>query len=98
VETNGALFGVWEEWLALYVDHCRARLSSAEQRELAGALDRGVSNTQQLARLVPEKVAEEGRWLVDFLAGVDDPVVREALVVEAAARLTMPGDGTRWAT
>jgi hypothetical protein len=95
VETNGAAFGVWEEWLSLYVDHRRARLNSSERRELAGALDRGVSNTQQLARLVPGKVAEGGRWLVDFLAGVDDPVVRGALVVEAVARLKMPGGGTR---
>src|SRR5262249_9845934 len=60
-----------------------------------GRLDRGVRDTQELAGLVPERVASEGRWLVDFLAGVDDPVFHNALLVEAVARLGKPGQGTR---
>jgi hypothetical protein len=90
VATNGAVSGVWEEWLSHYIHHCRARLSRAEQAELAAALHRGVRNTQELAKVVREPVASEGRWLVDFLAGVDDPVVHDALVAEAVARLRRP--------
>jgi hypothetical protein len=80
-------FHLWTEWLSHYLERCQQLLRARERRELAGALRRGVSSTVALSQTVGERTATEGRWLVDFLVGVEDPVLRGALTAEAVARL-----------
>ena len=80
-------FTVWTDWLSHYLERCQRILSVKERAELAGALRRGVSSTIALSQTVSARTAAEGRWMVEFLVGIDDPVLRGALTAEAVARL-----------
>ena len=78
---------VWGEWLSLYLDHYRRTLHPEEAGELASLLERGVKLTAALEAAASARVAAEGRWLVEFLARVEDQHVREVLVTDAVLRL-----------
>ena len=80
-------FHLWTEWLSHYLERCQRILRARERQELAGALHHGVGSTVALSQTVGERTAREGRWLVDFLVGVEDPALRGALAAEAVARL-----------
>ena len=77
---------LWSDWLRLYLDHCRERLSARELTELADALQSGV-NGAELSQKVSMRTAAEGRPLVDFVASSSDVEIRGALLREAVARL-----------
>jgi hypothetical protein len=80
-------FTVWTDRLSHYLERCQRILNVTERSELAGALRRGVSSAIALSQTVSARTAAEGRWMVDFLVGVDDPVLRGALTAEAVALL-----------
>jgi hypothetical protein len=79
---------LWAEWLSMYLEHCRRKLTAAQLAELVDALPRVVTGGVRLETIVSERTAAEGRWLVDFLARVEDQRLRAALLAEAVARLT----------
>jgi hypothetical protein len=58
---------LWSDWLRLYLDHCRERLSARELTELADALQSGVSGVE-LSQKVSMRTAAEERRLIDFVA------------------------------
>jgi hypothetical protein len=78
---------VWVEWLEHYLGDCRAHMSTPQLNELASALARGVINADRLTRTVSARTAEGGRALVDFLAGIDHPDLRESLRLRAMTGL-----------
>lgn len=78
---------IWDECLSLSVEHCSHAPRQQEICELAGAVERGASDSGSVRRLVSRRAADEGRWLVDFLAGVRDPHTHQRLVAETIARL-----------
>jgi hypothetical protein len=78
---------IWREWLSLYLDHCRRKLSPRELADLAAALRRGALDSATLGRAVGEQAAREVRGLGDFLGSVADARRRQALVADAVVQL-----------
>ena len=75
---------VWYQWLAIYLEHCRQTLSPDELDALASALHDAVANPASLSRRVSHHTAVESRFLIGFLAGVEDQARRRALITETA--------------
>jgi hypothetical protein len=84
---HGGDEAVWDEWLSLYLDHCRHELTRHQLAELATALQHGVSSTAMLPMMVSEGTASKARWLVDFLVSPEAPELRAVLQREAIKRL-----------
>jgi len=80
---------IWQEWLTLYLDHCRRELSPAELAELAQALEQGADGA--FAAQVTTRVATVSRPLVDFIATAPSPLATE-LVQNAVLRLRACAD------
>jgi hypothetical protein len=86
---------LWNEWLSLYLEHCRRELDGRELCALADALELGVTRYDALVldALVTERVANVGRPLVDFIANAHDAPSRAALARQAATRLRSAASG-----
>jgi hypothetical protein len=89
---------VWLEWLEHYLGDCRAHMSTPQLYELASALSRGVNNTSALSQTVSARTAEGGRALVDFLAGVENPELRDSLRLRAMSGCAWAATGDVRAT
>jgi hypothetical protein len=80
---------VWHEWLSIYLDHCSRALRPEQLRELSSVLPQAVADPVLVPRLISEGTAAEGRFLIDFLAGVAQPTRRATLITETVSRLQM---------
>jgi hypothetical protein len=78
---------IWQQWLSIYIRHCQDTLTPEERSELASALGEHRADLASIAHRVGRHTARESRFLVEFLANVENAERRHRLRRETAGRL-----------